>query len=437
MRVDITVRTPIGGSIPVAADRFTYGSPPAPPVPTVTVSASPNPAALHHDVAVTAAVSPTDGGGTVAFYDDGSATPIGGCGARPLHAGAGGFTATCSTSGLSAGEHVVRAAYAGDAGYAANTGTTSVTITDAPVNLGVPAIAGVTTEGETLSEIHGRWSNGPTSYSYRWQACDASGNSCTDIPRATAPAYVLSAAEAGHTIRVTEAATNAAGKSAPARSAATATVARRGQSGPPENSAPPAISGRPTVGRKLSASTGIWSGATPMTFAYRWQRCRRRCADIPRANGRAHRLAKADVGARIRVVVRATNAAGSASAVAAGVGPVVPNKARVRASLARLLHPKGRSARVTTILRADGYRTTFSAPSAGKLVIAWSKSGAVEAKLRTVFRRARATVVNVRLTNRGRTLLQDTRRPNLTIKVAFTPVGGARLTERASVVLKP
>jgi len=42
---------------------------------------------------------------------------------------------------------------------------------------------------------------------------------------------------------------------------------------PPANSSPPAITGSATVGQMLSASTGSWSGTTPITYALQWRRC--------------------------------------------------------------------------------------------------------------------------------------------------------------------
>jgi hypothetical protein len=93
----------------------------------------------------------------------------------------------------------------------------------APQNTAPPTISGTPQEGQTLTEAHGTWTGSPTSYSYQWLRCDSSGANCTAITGATSQTYTLTAADVGHTIRVQETATNAAG-SASARSAPTAVV---------------------------------------------------------------------------------------------------------------------------------------------------------------------------------------------------------------------
>jgi hypothetical protein len=96
---------------------------------------------------------------------------------------------------------------------------------DPPVDAIPPSISGTPSEGQTLTEFHGEWSNGPTAYTYQWEACDISGQSCAPIGGATGETYTLIGADVGHTIRVQEVAGNTGGTGQPAVSAPTEVVA--------------------------------------------------------------------------------------------------------------------------------------------------------------------------------------------------------------------
>lgn len=91
-----------------------------------------------------------------------------------------------------------------------------------------------------------------------------------------------------------------------------------GGGSPPSNTGLPAISGTPTEGQTLNVSNGSWTGS-PTGYARQWLR---NGAAIAGATGAAYTLLTADVGATISCSVTASNAAGSASATSAGVGPV-------------------------------------------------------------------------------------------------------------------
>ena len=109
-----------------------------------------------------------------------------------------------------------------------------------------------------------------------------------------------------------------------AGSAAAATTA-------PRNTVPPTISGTARQGEQLSADQGTWSGAQPITFAYQWRRCDTNganCSNIVGATSKTYTLTSADVGNRLRVRVRATNSAGSGTAISAPTAVVagVPPK---------------------------------------------------------------------------------------------------------------
>ena len=84
----------------------------------------------------------------------------------------------------------------------------------------------------------------------------------------------------------------------------------------PENVARPTIAGVARQWQTLTAANGDWNGSPPPTFAYRWLRCdpSDACTEIVDATTDRHLLTDADVGSTIKVVVTATNPAGSSSA---------------------------------------------------------------------------------------------------------------------------
>jgi hypothetical protein len=85
----------------------------------------------------------------------------------------------------------------------------------------------------------------------------------------------------------------------------------------PSSTSAPAVSGTAAEGETLTASSGAWSGSTPMSYAYQWRRCDASggaCSTVSGATGSSYALAPADVGSTVRVRVTATNSAGSASA---------------------------------------------------------------------------------------------------------------------------
>ncbi|HZG35202.1 MAG TPA: hypothetical protein VEY87_05085 [Gaiellaceae bacterium] len=103
----------------------------------------------------------------------------------------------------------------------------------APQNYAAPVVTGEAREGATLTTTNGSWNtDSPTTYSYKWQRCEAPATptGCADIPGATANTYVLTAADVGKRIRSLVTATNASGSGA-AASNVTAVVASSGPAG--------------------------------------------------------------------------------------------------------------------------------------------------------------------------------------------------------------
>ena len=183
----------------------------------------------------------------------------------------------------------------------------------APSNLSLPAISGTPSQGQTLTTTAGGWSGTGPTFAYQWRRCDSGGAACADIPGAVSKTYILAAADAGATIRSQVTATNSAGS-------AVATSSATSPSGaaliPPSNVTPPSISGMTADGQTLTASTGTWSGTTPMTFTYQWQRCNTSgtsCVAVAGATSSTYLVSAADIGSTLRVVVTATNGAGSSA----------------------------------------------------------------------------------------------------------------------------
>ena len=85
------------------------------------------------------------------------------------------------------------------------------------------------------------------------------------------------------------------------------------------------LSGQANVGRTLSVSDGTWSGSLPMGFTYQWQRCEkngRNCVNIAGATASTYTATQADNGLRVRAVVTASNAGGTASAESEVTKPI-------------------------------------------------------------------------------------------------------------------
>ena len=206
----------------------------------------------------------------------------------------------------------------------------------APSNTAAPTVSGTAQVGQTLSATTGSWSGtSPISFAYKWQDCNSSGASCTAIAGATSGSYLLASSDQGHTIRAVVTASNSTG-SASASSAQTAVVQTTAPAPvAPSNTAAPTVSGTAQVGQTLSATTGSWSGTSPISFAYKWQDCNSSgasCTAIAGATSGSYLLASSDQGYTIRAVVTASNSTGSASAssaqtavVQAAPAPVAPS----------------------------------------------------------------------------------------------------------------
>jgi hypothetical protein len=188
-----------------------------------------------------------------------------------------------------------------------------------PKNTALPTIGGTAQAGQTLTATTGTWTGtGVITYQTQWQRCDSSGGACADLPSSfgRSSTLTLGSADVNHTLRVEVSASDATGGPVVATSAATALVSPA-PVGAPAATAPPAISGAAQVGKTLTATTGTWTGIATIAYAYAWQRCDATggaCNAIAGATAATYKLADADAGSTLRVVVTASNPAGAASA---------------------------------------------------------------------------------------------------------------------------
>jgi hypothetical protein len=205
------------------------------------------------------------------------------------------------------------------------------------------------------------------------------------------------------------------------------------------------ISGTTTAGQTLTGSTGAWLGTPPVSFSDRWERCAGSCSLIAGATSRSYTLTRADVGAKIALVVTANNSAGSAHAPSAQLGPVKPagpTLHEVREALVTALR-RSDVASIGRLLKSDAATIAFSAPSPGQLAIGWylvpkGRRTATQrlAVASVIFRSAHTLQIRITLTGNGRHVLEDSSHLKLTAKATFTPVGGTTTNVAVPVTLR-
>lgn len=194
-----------------------------------------------------------------------------------------------------------------------------------------PTITGQPKPGSTLMAQAGTWEGeAMIEYAFRWRRCTSLGGACVEL-RQTKPTYVVTTKDQGHTLRVLVSAENELGTGA-ALSDATPLVPGPAATTPPKNTSPPLVSGVAAEGRTLTASSGSWSGTTPIQFSFQWRRCDRGgddCSSIANATLQAYTLSERDVGRAVRVRVSALNVAGTSTATSDRTAVVVGSTAPV------------------------------------------------------------------------------------------------------------
>jgi hypothetical protein len=99
-----------------------------------------------------------------------------------------------------------------------------------PVNTSPPTISGTARSGSQLTASPGTWSQGPTTFTYKWLRCGATAARCKKIGGATSSTYLLGQGDVGSRLRVSVVAANSR-RSRPASSGLTQVVAS-GPGGP-------------------------------------------------------------------------------------------------------------------------------------------------------------------------------------------------------------
>jgi len=192
-------------------------------------------------------------------------------------------------------------------------GAAGATTAAGPVNSSPPSVSGTVQQGQRLTASTGSWSGGGTiDYSFQWQRCSSGGTSCGSISGATSQSYDVGSSDVGKTLRVVVTATSSSG-SASAASSPTGVVAPAGSA--PRATKQPDPHGTAQVGNSVSVDNGAWSGTSPITYSYQWQRCSANgsCANVSGATKSSYDPVSGDVGYRLRAIVTAKNGLGSSS----------------------------------------------------------------------------------------------------------------------------
>ncbi len=246
-----------------------------------------------------------------------------------------------------------------------------------------PAVTGNLVEGETLGIKRGTWSSPPASTSEQWQRCNSKGDGCESIEKAMGQSYRLTAADVGHTIRVSENATNSAGATTPTVSEPTAVVQAR------------------AGGQQGGGSGGGGSGG----------------------NG-------------------GSGGGGGGSGSPGGSPPTRTHvdAAQLEGLLTHQLAPTGRSASIAALLAHGGLAMRFTLKASGRLVVRWylaqpAKRGhkakgkpTLLASGQVRFTAAGTRTLRIGLTAAGRQLLRHASRVSVRATAVFTPTGASALS---------
>ncbi|MDZ5663825.1 Ig-like domain repeat protein [Nocardioides sp. zg-1308] len=194
--------------------------------------------------------------------------------------------------------------------------------------------------GATLVAVAPTWNQPDVATSFQWLRSGA------PISGATAPTYVLTAADLGKEVSLRATGSKTGFQDAVAVSGGVTATA----SGALQATTPPSVTGTPSVGQTLKAAPGTWSQPSP-TFRYQWLRTG---AAIPGATSSTYRLMPEDAGKDVSVVVSATKTGFADGAAASAAVPVARMTSTVSGSLKADRVKVGKKAKITVTLSVSG-----------------------------------------------------------------------------------
>ena len=243
----------------------------------------------------------------------------------------------------------------------------------APASVTAPSIVGVPAVGVDLTANLGAFTGNPRpDTQLTWYRCsEATSSEPTEVPAgctsvSARSSYRVTGADVGYAIRVGVLASNSLGTTRRLSAGAAVPLVA------PVNSRAPEITGFPRIGAALTANAGTWEVAGE-SYAYQWYACttsdRRSgalpptCTAIAGAETAELTLGGPQLGRFIRVLVTATNTAGSTSALSVttevvATPPAAPSATRLPriSGTARV----GRSISVQTGTWSSTERATYA-----------------------------------------------------------------------------
>jgi hemolysin type calcium-binding protein/WD40 repeat protein len=197
-----------------------------------------------------------------------------------------------------------------------NSESSAVVIALAPKATATPQISSDSPVVDTpLTLSAGTWAGStPIAFTYSWRRCNPVGDPATCVPivGATTTSYTPTVADIGFTLRVWIAGANPAGTDTAITNHTFPVVDK--QHFAPTVSSAPVVAGTAVTGRQLTADRGSFSGDSPITMSFVWQRCDATgaaCRTIAGARKVVYFPTRADVGYTLRIAVTATNAYGT------------------------------------------------------------------------------------------------------------------------------